>query len=265
LTAGPAALPGRTASVIGGFVNSYPWPTPEQINKEDPKSFSDTELADYNSAIKKLDYANAHTPAGKDRMAPDAHLTDSERAAFDKYNDDLKLKWEAPISNSDPTWSADGHDKTYDPHKSYTGGGDGAAKPDLPPPVAGGEEGKGDLVVNTEAIKTFRGNLSKLQEVLATTQTNVEQMPAIKPGYFGLGGSMYRAVIGDSSLPGLQTNTSTFLHGTVNTFEKLMTDIDAMVKEYDSAEELSTLGADKLNKAFDDAFSSINNLGNPTT
>jgi hypothetical protein len=44
-----------------------------------------------------------------------------------------------------------------------------------------------------------------------------------------------------------------------------MTDIDAMVKEYDTAEELSTLGADKLNKAFDDAFSSINNLGNPTT
>jgi hypothetical protein len=246
--------------------NSYPYPTPEQINKEDPKSFSDQELKDYNSAIQKLDEAHKHGHNTKDGwVSPDANLTGPEQAAFDKYANNLEMNWKAPLSSSDPTWDG-GADKTYDPNKSYTGNGDGTTNPDLPPPVAGGEDGKGaDLVVNTEAIKTFRTNLGELQKVLATTQTNVENMPAIKPGYFGLGGTMYRAVIGDSGAPGLQVNTSTFLHGTVNTFDKLMTDIDAMVKEYDTAEELSTLGADKLNKAFDDAFSSINNLGNPTT
>jgi hypothetical protein len=250
--------------------NSYPYPSPEMINKEDPKSFSDQELKDYNSAIKKLDDAHNHGHNTKDGwVSADAHLTDSEKAAFDKYSDNLELNWKAPISNSSPTW--DGHDQTYDPNKTYTtnpdgtASGDGTTAPKLPPPVAGGEEGRGDLVVNTKAIADFRSNLTQLQQVLASTQTEVENMPAIKPGYFGLGGTMYRTVIGDSGSPGLQANTSQFLHGTVNTFDKLMTDIDAMVKQYDTAEELSTLSADKLNKAFDDAFTSINNLGNPTT
>lgn len=252
------------------MANSYPYPSPELINKEDPKSFSDQELKDYNSAIKKLDDAHNHGHATRDGwVSPSANLTDAEQAAFDKYADNLEMNWKAPISNSSPTW--DGHDQSYDPNKTYTTNpdgtptGDGVTPPEVPAPVAGGEEGRGDLVVNTDAISTFRGNLAKLQQVLATTQTDVENMPAIKPGYFGLGGTMYRTVIGDSGAPGLQANTSEFLHGTVNTFDKLMTDIDTMVKQYNTAEDLSTLSADKLNKVFDDAFTSINNLGTPTT
>jgi hypothetical protein len=107
LSAGPAApSAGLIVSGIGVSVsNSYPYPTPELINKEDPSAFSDQELTDYNSAIK---------------------------------------------------------------------------------------------------------------------------------------------IIGDGGTPGLQGNTTRFLYGTVSTFDKLMTDIDAMVKEYDSAEELSTLSAGRL-------------------
>jgi hypothetical protein len=130
--------------------------------------------------------------------------------------------------------------------------------------VAGGEEGKGDLVVSTEAIKTFRSNLAELQAILVKTQSNVENMAPIKPGYFGLGGSMYRAITGDKGAPGLQKSTGDFLHNAVNAFEKLMTDIDAMVKQYDSVEEMSTLTAEKLNKEFDDAFKAMGALSSPT-
>ena len=250
-----------------GDRNTYPYPTPEEINKEDPKSFSDQELKDYNSAIDKLEKANNSSSGRAESLGlhKDAGLTDSEEAAFDKYTDDLMYDWKVPLSNSAPTWAQDGHDETYKPSGEYsTVKPEDPKEPGLPPPVAGGEEGDGNLVVNTDAIKTFKDNLKKLQDVIGTTQKDVEGMKKIKPGYFGMGGTMYRAICGDKGAPGLQENTATFLHGTVNTFDKLMTDIDAMTKEYVSVDELNSLTAEKLNKEFDDAFSAMGNLGQPS-
>jgi hypothetical protein len=239
--------------------NTYPYPTPEQINKADPAAFSNTELADYNSAIAKLKQPTGNPRTDLNSPGLDT-LTPDERAAYDKYTGTLMLHWKGSVLDSSaPTWQ--GQDEKYQPDVNYTGLSDVGTAPDVPPPVAGGEEGKGDLVVSTEAIKTFRSNLEKLQKILATTQSNVEGMGPIKPGYFGLGGSMFRAIIGDKSVPGLQRTTGDFLHNAVNAFEKLMTDIDAMAKQYDTVEEMSTLTAEKLNKEFDDAFSAVGALG----
>lgn len=247
--------------------NSYPYPTPEQIHKDDPNAYSSHEVDLYHSAHDKLiDANNRTTPAMANRgQHADAHLTVEEQTAWDKYTDDLMVNWKAPVAGSTPTWQQDGQDPNYHKDTNYTGLNGGATAPELPPPVAGGEDGKGaDLIVNTEAIKTFRGNLEKLHDILLNTQTKVEAMPPIKPGYFGLGGSMYRAIIGTDGAPGLQKNTGDFLHSTVTTFEKLMADIDKMILDYDTAEELSTLSAEKLNKAFEDAFTAMGNLGSPT-
>jgi hypothetical protein len=250
------------------FNYDFPSDTPsaEEINFDDPAAFSNADLANYNSGLEKLKHARPlGGRAGAEGMTQDAGLTPEEKAAVSKYAD-LAPNWQTPEgSTSDqPKWQQDGHDATYKPESNYTGLGDGATTPEVPAPVAGGEEGRGDLVVNTEAIKTFRQNLGQLQEILAKTQGNVEGMAPIKPGYFGLGGAMYRAIIGDGGAPGLQKNTGDFLHNTVNTFEKLMTDIDTMIKEYDTTEELSTLSAEKLNQAFDDAFTAMGTMSTPT-
>ncbi|MDT5044055.1 MAG: hypothetical protein QOE51_5040 [Actinoplanes sp.] len=241
-------------------------PTPEQINKYDPAAFSNADLANYNSGFAKLKQANGGNDPSPDVYSGDLQgwdkLTKQEQDAYLKYTDDLSQNWKGPPPDKvAPDW--DGRDDKYNPDTSYTGLSDDGNAPVVPPPVAGGEEGKGDLVVSTDAIKTFRSNLEKLQKILVTTQSNVENMAPIKPGYFGLGGSMYRAIIGDKA-PGLQKTTGDFLHNAVNAFEKLMTDIDKMVKQYDSVEEMSTLTAEKLNKEFDDAFQAMGTLSKPS-
>ena len=251
-----------------GHLNTYPYPTPEQINHDDPKSFSDAELSAYHSAIEKLTEANNHN--NNPNRTVDAHLTSEEQAAFDKYTQDLELHWQAPPGAVEPDWAGSGQNGQYQEGTTYVGPngspalGETINKPPVPDPVAGGEEGKGDLVVNTEAIKTFKANLGELQKILADVQSKVNGMEPIRPGYFGLGGSMFKAITGSSGAPGLKDNTEQFLHHSVNTFEKLMADIDAMVKEYDTAEELSTATTEQMNKVFEDAFGSYNDLGSPT-
>jgi hypothetical protein len=244
-----------------------PQPNAEQINKADPAAFSNQELADYSSAFAKLKQANGGKDPDPDNPYADAGwrtLSQPELDAYNKYTNDLRINWKGPPPDKvAPDW--DGRDEKYQPDSNYTGLSDDGKAPDVPPPVAGGEEGKGDLVVSTDAIKTFRSNLEELQAILVKTQSNVENMAPIKPGYFGLGGSMYRAITGDKGAPGLQKSTGDFLHNAVNAFEKLMTDIDAMVKEYDSVEEMSTLTAEKLNKEFDDAFKAMGALSSPTS
>jgi len=251
-----------------GHLNTYPYPTPEQINKADPKSFSDAELAAYNSALEKLTDANNRTTNPDNPV--DAHLTTEEDAAFDKYTQDLELHWQAPPGAVEPDWTGSGQHSQYQDNTVYVGPDGSQAldvkinPPTVPAPVAGGEEGNGELVVNTVALNTFRTNLAELQKILVDVRTQVNGMAPIRPGYFGLGGSMFKAITGSSGAPGLKDNTEQFLHHSVNTFEKLMTDIDKMVKEYDSAEELSAATAEQMAKVFDDAFGSFTDLGSPT-
>ena len=243
--------------------------TPEKINLENPELFSDDELAAYQRADEKFDHSQ--TSARGAWTPPD--LTDQEQAAWDKYNGELLPTWKSHWDHVDtvgPPWEQAGKDATYDPGKSYFADGKGeptTSAPTVPAPVAGGENAPGgELIVNTDAIKDFQKNVTSLQDLLVSTQRLVEQMPAIKPGYFGLGGGLYRAIIGDKSAPGLKENTAGFLHGAVNSFEKLKKDLDTMVSEYNSAELSSTLTAAKLKDLFEDTSASISNgLGKPTT
>ena len=77
-----------------GHLNSYPYPTPEQINQYDPAKFSSAELTAYHSAIQKLTEANNRN--NNPNRSVDAHLTTEEQAAYDKYTQDLMLHWQAP-------------------------------------------------------------------------------------------------------------------------------------------------------------------------
>ena len=251
-----------------GHLNTYPYPTPETINKFDPAKFSNAELAAYNSAHEKLTEANNRN--NNPNRSVDAHLTTEEQAAWDKYTDDLMLHWQAPPGAVEPDWTGSGQHSQYQENTTYVGPNGSPAldvkvkPPTVPAPVAGGEEGNGELVVNTVALNTFRTNLADLQKILVEVRTQVNGMEPIRPGYFGLGGSMFKAITGSSQAPGLKDNTEQFLHHSVNTFEKLMTDIDKMVKEYDSAEELSAATAEQMAKVFDDAFGSFTELGSTT-
>ncbi|MFC5945239.1 hypothetical protein ABUL04_17680 [Micromonospora harpali] len=162
-------------------------------------------------------------------------------------------KWEKLVENPAP----DPGD--YDPERHYTD------KPpiDFEPPtgVYGRSGDRGEVVISSAAIEYFCRQIESITEDGSLTQA-VRKLSVldIKPGTFGHAVALREVITGPSGSTtnyGLKGDTIGFLNAVDQALVGLARNLRAMLREYESAEDLNKLTAATFDNAMRDTWSKI--------
>jgi hypothetical protein len=187
-----------------------------------------------------------------------------EDAAFDKYRD-LFPGWDGHVEkytddNIGVTEEEFPEGTHHEQPKPGSQDPDDVGSVDDPPTVPGddGEGGGTDLRVNTEALSLFARNIGLLQTSIDTSLGYVNDVH-LKAGNFGAGYALEKSINGGT---GLRTDTSNFMRSVRDTIQDIRDDIGVLIVDYDTAEELNGITADKLGTVFTESFGDIGGLSN---
>ncbi|MEV6636972.1 hypothetical protein AB0M54_40180 [Actinoplanes sp. NPDC051470] len=229
---------------------------PEDIHKDYPSDFSDADVHNATEFLKR--YASGYG----DNQWMNSNWTsltelDDEKAAYLKFRELVERKFlEDPASDG-----AYGEGTNYLPGDGQQEKKEEAHPPedgDLPPPVAGGEDGDAKLAVNTEALKTFSSNLEKLRLRLATVAKTLSEDGPIKPGTaFSAAALLTDAVEGAA---GVRPATTDYLTKIDYSFTLICDKIQEISKDYDNESEMNKMTAEKLAKVMTEPFGQLGGL-----
>lgn len=127
------------------------------------------------------------------------------------------------------------------------------------PPVPGGADhpGQGVTTVSTDAIRTFAANVLLLEDPIRTALNGMGNVD-IHAGAFNQAFVLSRKIGGDGQL---LPSTRTVLTNALDALESIRTACLRIVSEYDTAEELNRVDADKFGELILDAKTVINGMG----
>lgn len=199
-------------------------------------------------------------------------FTNKDKALFERY-DDAFWNWDGFKATAQGTVDGKGKDVPYDGFKQDTDYVDKPGSSFTPPAnvkeYKGGDGKGGNFVVTTEAIEHFRRQL----DLVAPQGKNGLIWQAIKklddidlkPGTFGkavrIEGVIDGTTTGTTTDGGLKGNTRNFLANFHEALFDLNTNLGALIREYDSAEEFNKLTGEQLDGVLHEAWGDIQNLG----
>jgi len=139
-------------------------------------------------------------------------------------------------------------DKPKDPHEK-----------DMP--AAQNTEGtNGNTIrIDTDVMETFSGNVLKLEKYLNDSLTELGKIN-LAPGIFGAGTNLYGVYVGKGEAQGLHGNVQAFIKSLKETFFDLRADVDTMVSDFKTSEEIAEMTTEQLEAVFKESFGGITGL-----
>jgi hypothetical protein len=199
-------------------------------------------------------------------------FTNKEKAIYDRFTD-AYFDWDKFVATAKGTVDGKGKDVPYEgfnPDTDYVHNPDSSFTPPAEVKEYKGGDGKGgNFVVTTEAIEHFRRQL----DLVAPQGENgliwqaIKKLDGIdlKPGTFGkavrIEGVIDGTTTGTTTDGGLKGNTRDFLVNFHEALFDLNTNLGALIREYDSAEEFNKLTGEQLDGVLSEAWGDVQNLG----
>ncbi|MGW4482244.1 hypothetical protein ACWEOE_00250 [Amycolatopsis sp. NPDC004368] len=131
-----------------------------------------------------------------------------------------------------------------------------------PPPVPGKDGaagGKGDTVVNTEAMRTFAKNMQTLADGPLKDLPNQLDSIVLKPGVFAT--AQTKIVTQITGTGGARDTVRATIQDLVTSLHDLSEAVNKASKEYDEQDNANNMTADKYNEYFSAVGTEINNAG----
>ncbi|MFI5492928.1 hypothetical protein [Actinoplanes sp. NPDC051859] len=194
---------------------------------------------------------------------------DDAKAARDKY-----MSWKDEYAKKEQeVGSALGDNsgyQSYDPEKDYSNGkvdpkagNKPEGLPDVPPKE---EVERRAISADQHALLGFKERITTLQDLLKPIRTEINTL-LVTPGSFGAGWNLSSAVNGDGTVAtadgvmdadgGLRAKLYGALKRIDNVFTDIKDDVDTVIKQYDTVEELNDLTSDQLNRLFRESFGEV--------
>jgi hypothetical protein len=222
--------------------------------------YNQNELHDkkYISENQWLTYNEWEINKGPNETVNDAHpnlrsdlqyvqkLLDMEKADVDKmrivpqHPDGMSEKPTLPTGS--PSDSFEGTDKTPMPAAPSTDGSSGNS-----------------IRIDTETLEKFANNVMLLDNVLDLALAELAKVN-IAPGIFGAGTNLYGVYVGKGEAQGLHGNLLAFIKSLKETFYDIKADMDNMVLDYKTTEDIAEMTSDQLEAAFKETFGDIKGL-----
>ena len=221
------------------------------------------------SVIEKIQHDHAFTGHGRDTVSHDnKSYPPDEQALWDYYNKDVieESHWKKIVAdyNAKITKPDNVTPPVFDPKTQYIPKVDTNFKPPTLTPFNGGDKSGGHVAVSTDALEYFAREIDQVAgdgKGLLFDAHKALEVTALRPGGFAKAEVLRQTVDGSGSKDlGLRGETMNLLKTVHEALFAVKQNLRAVAKEYDSAEELNGLTADKLNDAMDPAWGKIGNI-----
>jgi hypothetical protein len=221
----------------------------------------------------KAEIEKEHQGDHGDYTGPDydhSKFSAEENAAYQWYKDDVieQSHWEQIVKN----YEANGGSKAptqpdvkdYNPDDDYIPKKDSGFQPPSVNEYHGPDNKSHTLSVSTEAIEYFINELKSVADdgtgILLDARGDLNKLD-VKPGGFARAELMRQKVMGSQGGdPGLRGDTMDMLTTIHSALFNMQTDLQKMLKEYQSTEDFNTMTADQFGDVMGDAWGKVGNL-----